>query len=71
MFAIRERYSTSYLIGLLVFFFLIFFRAAPMAYGGSQARGPVGAMAAGLHHSNSGIRATFSTYTIAHGNVRS
>ena len=31
------------------------FRATPRAYGGgdSQARGPVGAVAAGLHHSHS------------------
>ena len=28
------------------------FRAAPTAYGGSQARGPIGAAAAGLHHSH-------------------
>ena len=27
-------------------------RAAPAAYGGSQARGQTGATAAGLHHSN-------------------
>ena len=26
--------------------------AAPMAYGGSQARGPIGAVAAGLHQSH-------------------
>ena len=26
------------------------FRATPVAYGGSQARGPIGAVAAGLHH---------------------
>ena len=32
-------------------------RAAPMAYGGSQARGPIRAVAAaGLHHSHSHIR---------------
>ena len=32
------------------------FRAAPVAYGGSQARGPNGAVAAGLRqsHSNAG-----------------
>ena len=29
-----------------------FFRASPVAYGGSQARGWTGAAAAGLHHSN-------------------
>ena len=34
-----------------IFFF--FFRAALMAYGGSQARGQMGATAAGLHHSHS------------------
>ena len=45
-----------------VFCFLFFLglfafsRATPMAYGGSQARGPIGATAAGLHqnHSNAG-----------------
>ena len=34
------------------FFFLSFFRATPMAYGGSQARGLIEATAAGLRHSN-------------------
>ena len=29
------------------------FRAALMAYGGSQARGQIGAVAAGLHHRHS------------------
>ena len=32
---------------LLIFF--VFFRTAPMAYGGSQARGQIGATTAGLH----------------------
>ena len=38
------------------FFFFFFFRAAPAAYGGSRARGPTRAVAAGLHqcHSNVG-----------------
>ena len=35
------------------FFFICLFRAAPMAYGGSQARGWIGAASAGLHHSYS------------------
>ena len=40
--------------GFLVFGFVCFlFRAAPAAYGGSQARGLIGAAAAGLHHSHS------------------
>ena len=34
----------------------VLFRAAPVAYGGSQARGPIGAIAAGLHHSHSNSR---------------
>ena len=33
--------------------FFFFFRAASAAYGGSQARGRVGATTAGLHHSHS------------------
>ena len=33
-------------------FVCLLFRAA-MAYGGSQARGPIGATDAGLHHSHS------------------
>ena len=36
-----------------LFFFFLLFRPAPSAYGGSQAKGPVGATAAGLHHSRS------------------
>ena len=32
------------------------FRVAPLAYGGSQARGLIGAVAAGLHHSHSNTR---------------
>ena len=37
------------------FFFCLFAisRAAPAAYGGSQARGRIGAVAAGLRHSHS------------------
>ena len=34
----------------------LLFRAAPAAYGGSQARGPIGAVAASLQHSHSHIR---------------
>ena len=33
-----------------------FFRAVPVAYGGSQARGQIRAVAAGLHHSHSNVR---------------
>ena len=40
---------------LLIFLFLFvfcLFRAVPVAYGGSQARGQIGAVAPGLHHSH-------------------
>ena len=43
----------------ITFFFLVFcpfFRAAPAAFGDSQARDPIGAVAAGLHHSHSNAR---------------
>ena len=42
-------------MGAALFFFLSFM-ATPKAYGGAQARGPVGAVAAGLHHSHSNAR---------------
>jgi len=44
-------------LGFFGFFFfcLLSFRAAPAAYGGSQARGLIGAVAAGLHHSHSNV----------------
>ena len=34
------------------FFFFCLFRAVPTAYGGSLARGRIGAVAASLHHSH-------------------
>ena len=38
------------------FFVCVFSRAAPTTYGGPQARGPIGAVATGLHHSHSHTR---------------
>ena len=38
-----------------IFFFFGLFRAAPTAYGGSQARGVIGAVAASLNHSHSNV----------------
>ena len=35
-----------------LFIYFCLFRAAPAAYGGSQSRGLIGAIAAGLHHSS-------------------
>ena len=40
---------------LFIYLFLLF-KATPMAYGGSQARGQIGAVAASLHHSHSYAR---------------
>ena len=41
---------------LLFFIYFLLFRAAPTAYGGSQTRGPIGAVVAGLYHSYSNTR---------------
>ena len=50
------------LLFYLIYFFCLFAfsRATPTAYGGSQAKGLIGAGATGLcqSHSNAGIRAT-------------
>ena len=46
----------SYLFIYLFIVFLPFFStAAPAAYGGSQARGLIGATAIGLYHSHSNV----------------
>ena len=39
-----------------ILFIFCFFRGIPVAYGGAQARGRIGATAAGLHHSHSNAR---------------
>ena len=44
---------TPGLSSYLYIFIFCLFGAAPMAYGGSQARGGIGTIAAGLHHSHS------------------
>ena len=50
----RERECRTVTILFWVFFvFLPFSRATPAAYGGSQARGLIGAVATSLHHSHS------------------
>ena len=43
-------------IGVHMSFVCVFFRTTPEAYGGYQARGPIRAKAAGLHHSHSNAR---------------
>ena len=64
-------------LGLLWFFFFFFFfvfsRAIPAACGGSQARGRIRAIAAGLRQSpqQHGIPAASAAYPTAHGNAGS
>ena len=41
--------------GSFFFFFWSFFRVTPKAYGSSQAKGPIRAIAAGLRHSHSNM----------------
>ena len=48
--------SDKVILGGGFFFFPPLFRAAPTAYGSSQARSPVRAAAAGLRHSHSHAR---------------
>ena len=43
----------SFCLFVCLFVFFCHFRAIPMAYGGSQARSQIRAVAAGLHHSHS------------------
>ena len=53
--------------------FFGFYRAVPAAHRGSQARGRIGAAAAGLRqsHSNTGSEPRSATYTTAHGSAES
>ena len=54
------------------FFFFGLFRATPMAYGSSQVRGRIGAVAASLHHSHSNIGSKrVRDLSTAHGDARS
>ena len=57
-FTYSGRYTVShcYVLFILFIYLFAFSRATPMAHGGSQARGLIGAVAADLHqsHSNAG-----------------
>ena len=46
--------TNSLICFLFIYSFIEFSRATPVAHGGSQARGPIGAAAASLCHSNVG-----------------
>ena len=47
--------SVSNLNSFYFYFIFLLFRAAPVAYGGSQARGQIGAIAASLCHGRSNV----------------
>ena len=48
-----QKFVINKFISTSLFIYLLLFRATPMAYGGSKARGHIGATAAGLCHSHS------------------
>ena len=51
---IRKSYHIHFYFLIFNFIYLFFlFRAAPLAYGSSQARGQIGATISSLHHSHS------------------
>ena len=68
-----EIYMENFELSFFFFFSFCLFRAAPTAYGGSQARGQIGAVGTGLGHGHSKrqTQAMSSTYTTAHSNARS
>ena len=51
---VAQHYLFIYLFVCL--FVCCLFQAVPMAYGGSQSRGQIGAVATGLHHCNAGSK---------------
>ena len=67
------RWELHLFIYLFIYFCLFAISwAAPVAYGGSHARGLIGAVAAGLRTpepQQHGIRAASATYTTAHPNA--
>ena len=52
----RSNHLQKFFFLKILFIYLCLFRAILMAHGGSQARGQIGAVAAGLHHSHSNTR---------------
>ena len=65
--------KNGFFLFVCLFGLFAFSRAAPRAYGGSQARGPIGAVAAGPvpQPQQCGIQAMSATYTTGHGNAGS
>ena len=52
----RELWVSEFIYLFILFYFFAISWAAPAAYGGSQARGPIGAVAASLRQSHSNAR---------------
>ena len=50
---VTDHAITNFSFSLFFFFFFLLFRAAPEAYGSSQAGNPIGAVVTSLHHSHS------------------
>ena len=53
LFSVSLVFSMKFILFYFILFFFLLLRAAPVACGDSQARGQIGATAAGLHHSHS------------------
>ena len=66
-------FSFLYLFWQCLFLFFGLFRAVPLAYRGSRARGQIRAAAAALHrsHSNAGSEPHLQPIPAAHNNARS
>ena len=54
-FLLRDSFFVVVVVFLFIYLFLLS-RATPMTYGGSQARGPIGAVVAGLHNTHNNVR---------------
>ena len=67
--SLRKLISFLLLFCFCLSFAFCLFRASSVAYGGSQARGLIGAVAAGLLQSHSNARAMSVTYTAAHRQI--
>ena len=64
------QFSIAYFYFIIIIIVICLFRVTPAAYGGSQARGPVWAVADGLPEpQQQQIWVASATYTAAHGNA--
>ena len=67
-----KNYNKHDLCERIIYFFFLLFRATPMGYGSSQARGQIRAAAVGPHHRHNNTRFEPSaTHDTAQGNTGS